>query len=98
MLGAVALCCGAVACRGRRRRCRRSRSSAYLALIGNVVAFLVYFWLLDRTSLLVTSTLVFVFPLVALATDAVFEHAIVLGPRAYLGAGVTLAGLSGCRR
>jgi drug/metabolite transporter (DMT)-like permease len=66
----------------------------YLALVGSVVAFLVYFWLLDRTSLLVTSTLVFVFPLVALATDAVFEHAIVLGPRAYAGVAITLAGLA----
>jgi drug/metabolite transporter (DMT)-like permease len=66
----------------------------YLALVGSVVAFLVYFWLLDRTSLLVTSTLVFVFPLVALATDAVFGDAIVLGPRAYAGAAITLAGLA----
>jgi drug/metabolite transporter (DMT)-like permease len=66
----------------------------YLALIGSVVAFLVYFWLLDRTSLVVTSTLVFVFPLVALATDALFEHEIPLGPRAYVGAAITLAGLA----
>ena len=66
----------------------------YLAVIGSVVAFLTYFWLLDRTSLLVTSTLVFVFPLVALVTDALFERAIALGPRAYLGAAVTLAGLA----
>ena len=66
----------------------------YLAVIGSVVAFLAYFWLLDRTSLLVTSTLVFVFPLVALVTDALFERAIALGPRAYVGAAVTLAGLA----
>lgn len=66
----------------------------YLAVIGTVVAFLVYFWMLRRTSLLVTSTLVFVFPLVALVTDALFERAIPLGPRAYLGAAITLAGLA----
>lgn len=66
----------------------------YLALVGTVVAFLAYFWLLDRTSLLVTSTLVFVFPFVALATDALFERAIALGPRAYVGAAITLAGLA----
>lgn len=65
----------------------------YLALIGSVVAFLAYFWLLERTSLIVTSTLVFVYPLVALAIDALFEHEIALGPRAYLGAAITLAGL-----
>ena len=66
----------------------------YLAVIGSVVAFLLYFWLLKRTTLLVTSTLVFVFPLVALLTDALFERAISLGARAYLGAGITLAGLA----
>jgi drug/metabolite transporter (DMT)-like permease len=66
----------------------------YLAVIGSAVAFLLYFWLLERTSLLVTSTLVFLFPLVALITDALFEHAIPLGPRAYLGAAITLGGLA----
>jgi len=65
----------------------------YLAVIGSVVAFLAYFWLLDRTGLQVTSTLVFVFPLVALAIDAAFEHELPLGPRAYLGAAITLCGL-----
>ena len=66
----------------------------YLAVVGSVVAFLTYFWLLGRTSLLVTSTLVFVFPLVALATDELFERALPLGPRTYLGAAITLAGLA----
>ncbi|MBL0220897.1 MAG: EamA family transporter [Myxococcales bacterium] len=64
----------------------------YLALIGSVVAFLTYFWLLQRTSLLVTSTLVFVYPLVAIATDALFE-AETLTARAYVGAAITLGGL-----
>ncbi|MBV8762657.1 MAG: EamA family transporter [Deltaproteobacteria bacterium] len=66
----------------------------YLAVIGSVVAFLVYFWLLRATTLLLTSTLVFVYPLVALAIDAAFERAISLGPRAYVGAAITLAGLA----
>jgi drug/metabolite transporter (DMT)-like permease len=65
----------------------------YLAIVGSVVAFLVYFWLLGRTTLTLTSTLVFVYPLVALAVDAAFERAITLGPRAYVGAAITLAGL-----
>lgn len=65
----------------------------YLAIVGSVVAFLVYFWLLHRTTLTLTSTLVFVYPLVALAVDAAFERAITLGPRAYVGAAITLAGL-----
>jgi drug/metabolite transporter (DMT)-like permease len=67
---------------------------AYLAVIGTAVAFLVYFWLLGKTSLVVTSTLVFVFPIVALVTDVLFEHAISLGPKAYVGAAITLAGLA----
>jgi len=65
----------------------------YLAVIGSVVAFLAYFWLLGKTSLTVTSTLVFLYPLVALVTDALFEREITLGWRSYAGAAVVLAGL-----
>lgn len=65
----------------------------YLAIVGSVVTFLLYFWLLDRTSLLVASTLVFVFPLVAIVTDALFERELPLTARAYLGAAITLGGL-----
>lgn len=65
----------------------------YLAIVGSVIAFLSYFWLLGRTGLQVTSTLVFVFPLVALVIDALFERELPLGPRAYLGAAITLCGL-----
>ena len=46
----------------------------YLAVVGSVTVFLLYFWLLDRTSLQVTSTLVFTYPLVAIVTDALFER------------------------
>lgn len=66
----------------------------YLALLGSAVAFLVYFWLLGKTSLVVTSTLVFVFPIVALVTDTLFERAQPLGAQAYAGAAITLAGLA----
>jgi len=66
----------------------------YLAVVGSVVAFRVYFWLLGKTGLLVTSTLVFVYPLVAIAIDAVFERELPLTPRAYLGAAITLGGLA----
>jgi len=65
----------------------------YLALIGTVAAFLLYFWLLGKTGLQVTSTLVFVFPIVALVTDALFEREVQLGMRAYLGVAITLGGL-----
>ena len=67
----------------------------YLALVGSVVAFLSYFWLLDQTSMLLTSTLVFVYPLVALVADALFERdrAMRLGARSYLGVAIILGGL-----
>jgi drug/metabolite transporter (DMT)-like permease len=66
----------------------------YLAVVGSVVAFLTYFWLLDQTSLQISSTLVFVYPLIALVVDALFEREISLGARAYLGAAITLCGLA----
>jgi drug/metabolite transporter (DMT)-like permease len=66
----------------------------YLAIVGSVVAFLAYFWLLGATSLQLTSTLVFVYPLVALAIDAAFEREIALDAGAYLGAAITLGGLA----
>lgn len=65
----------------------------YLAVFGSVIAFGTYFWLLRRLSLMATSTLVFVIPLVSLSVDAVYEHQVRLGPRAYLGIAITLAGL-----
>ena len=66
----------------------------YLAVIGSVVAFLVYFWLLARTTLLLTSTLVFVYPLVAIITDAMFERNVPLTARVDIGAAITLGGLA----
>jgi putative membrane protein PagO len=66
----------------------------YLALVGTVGAFLLFFWLLGKTTLQVTSTLVFVFPLIAIVTDALFEREIPLTARAYIGAGITLGGLA----
>jgi drug/metabolite transporter (DMT)-like permease len=66
----------------------------YLAVVGSVTVFLLYFWLLDRTSLQVTSTLVFTYPLVAIVTDALFERELPLTARAYVGAAITLSGLA----
>ena len=66
----------------------------YLSVIGSVVAFLTYFWLLGRTGLVLTSTLVFVYPLVAIVTDALFERNVPLTARAYVGVAITLLGLA----
>lgn len=73
---------------------RATLALLYLAVVGSAAVFLCYFWLLERTTLQVSSTLVFVYPLVAIAVDAVFEHELPLGPRAYLGAAITLSGLA----
>jgi drug/metabolite transporter (DMT)-like permease len=64
----------------------------YLALFGSVAAFLSYFWLLRRVSVLTTSTLVFVFPIVALIVDGLWEP-MQLGPVAYFAVALTLLGL-----
>jgi drug/metabolite transporter (DMT)-like permease len=66
----------------------------HLAVLGTVVAFLLYFWVLQQAGLQVASTLVFVYPLVALVVDELFERALPLGPRTYLGAAITLGGLA----
>ncbi len=66
----------------------------YLAVFGSAVTFLLYFWLLEKAGLVLTSTLVFLYPIIALTTDALFERAITLGPQAYIGAVITLAGLA----
>jgi drug/metabolite transporter (DMT)-like permease len=50
--------------------------------------------LLGKTSPIVTSTLVFVYPLVAIVTDALFERELPLMPRAYVGAAIALGGLA----
>jgi len=66
----------------------------YLAIFGSVIAFATYFWLLRRLSLMAISSLVFVFPLVSLVADALWEREVRLGGRAYLGIAITLGGLA----
>jgi len=92
VLGAVAICAGDAI--PWPPPVRPTLALVYLAVVGSVVAFLVFFWLLDRAGLLVSSTLVFVFPLVAIITDALFERDLPLTARAYLGAAITLGGLA----
>jgi drug/metabolite transporter (DMT)-like permease len=66
----------------------------YLSIVGSVLVFIAYFWLLQRVTLLVVSTLVLVEPIVALAVDAAFERNVVLTPRSYAGMAVTIAGIA----
>ena len=65
----------------------------YLAIFGSVIAFAAYFWLLSHASLATSSTLVFVFPIVAVIIDAIWETRMRLAGPAYLGIAFTLAGL-----
>jgi drug/metabolite transporter (DMT)-like permease len=64
----------------------------YLALIGSVVAFAGYFYLLQHVRVMTLSTLVLVQPVIALSVDALFE-AQRIAARTYLGAAITLAGV-----
>jgi drug/metabolite transporter (DMT)-like permease len=64
----------------------------YLAIVGTVVAFASYFYLLHHARLMTVSTLVLVQPIVALTVDGLFE-AQRIAARTYLGAGVTLTGV-----
>jgi drug/metabolite transporter (DMT)-like permease len=65
----------------------------YLAVMGSVVTFVTYIWLIGHVKLMTVGTLSFVLPVIALVMDALFEREIRLEPRAYVGIAITLAGL-----
>jgi drug/metabolite transporter (DMT)-like permease len=64
----------------------------YLAVIGSVVAFASYFYVLQRVKLQVSSTLVLFPPIIALVVDALWE-AQKIAPFTYVGVAVTLVGV-----
>lgn len=65
----------------------------FLALFSSVVALPAFFYLLRRSSLMFASTLAFVHPIVALLTDALFEHNFSLTTHGYVGMGVVMGGV-----
>ncbi len=65
----------------------------YLALIGSVLTFASYLYLLQRVSLMTTTTLVFIQPVIALFVDSQWEPDVRLTLASYVGAAVTLAGV-----
>ena len=66
----------------------------YLAILGSVVTFACYFYLLKRVSLMTASTLVLVQPVLALLVDAAFEEEVRLAGRNYLGVAITFGGVA----
>jgi drug/metabolite transporter (DMT)-like permease len=66
----------------------------YLAILGSVVAFACYFYLLKRVSLMTASTLVLIQPVLALLVDAAFEEEVRLAGRNYLGVAITFGGVA----
>jgi drug/metabolite transporter (DMT)-like permease len=65
----------------------------YLGVFGSVVVFASYIYLLKRTSLMTTMTLVFIQPTIALFVDAIWEQEIRLVARTYVGCAITLSGV-----
>lgn len=63
----------------------------YLAVLGSVVTFGAYFYLVRHVRLATVTTLVLVEPVVALFVDALFERRAFATPLTYLGAAVTLS-------
>jgi drug/metabolite transporter (DMT)-like permease len=65
----------------------------YLAVFGSVLTFGSYLYLLKHVSLMTTTTLVFIQPLIALFVDYHWEAEAHLSMQSYLGAGVTMSGV-----
>jgi len=65
----------------------------YLAVVGSVVAFGAYFYLIQHAPLMTASTTVLVQPVIALFVDAVWETQ-KIDASSYVGAAVTIAGVA----
>lgn len=65
----------------------------YLTVVGSVLAWSIYLWLLQRLDLSVLSTLGLVQPLLALALDLALRET-QLQPRGYVGAALVLIGMA----
>jgi drug/metabolite transporter (DMT)-like permease len=66
----------------------------YLGVVGSVIAFASYFFLIKRVRLMTLSTLVFIQPVIAMTADALFDPAArELTAKTWAGAAITLAGV-----
>jgi drug/metabolite transporter (DMT)-like permease len=66
---------------------------AYLTIVGSVLAWTLYLWLLQRLELSLLSTLGLIQPVLALLLDLLLGQA-ELRPRGYVGAGLVVAGMA----
>jgi len=66
----------------------------YLAILGSVVTFACYFYMLKRVTLMTASTLVLIQPVLALLVDAMWEDEVRLVARSYLGVAITFSGVA----
>jgi drug/metabolite transporter (DMT)-like permease len=66
----------------------------YLALVGSVVVFTGFFYLMKRVRLMTLSMLVLFEPIVAMVVDALWEKDVVLVARSYVGMAVVIAGVA----
>ncbi len=65
----------------------------YLAVLGSVVTFGAYFYLVRHATLATVTTLVLLEPIIALFVDALFEHRVRTGATTYVGAAITASGV-----
>jgi drug/metabolite transporter (DMT)-like permease len=65
----------------------------YLGVCGSVLAFACYFYILKRLSLMATTSMVFLVPLIALGVDALWEDQVSASGRTYAGMALTMAGV-----
>ena len=66
----------------------------YLAVMGSVVVFPIYFFLIKRMTLMAASTLLFIEPVLALVIDAIWERHVRLTAGTYIGVAVTMVGVA----
>ena len=67
---------------------------AYLAILGTVVAFCAFFYLIKRVRLMTLTTLVFFPPMIALVVDALWERSCALSLASYAGMAITIGGVA----
>lgn len=68
-------------------------ASAYLGVVGSVIAFAGYFYLLKRVSLMTISTMVFFPPVIAMIVDSFVERSVHLTATSYAGIAITIFGV-----